>query len=152
MIVGFNHTSFTVTDLDRSVRFWTEALGFDAASVGPRVGDWQERVTGVPGASIRVAHLYGHGSHIELIQYVSGAREAPRIEPSMACAAHVCFDVTDIAAMWDRLVGAGAEPQGEIALVDNGPVRGLKAGYLRDPGGIIIELVETPPQDGQAPA
>ena len=35
-ITGFNHTSFTVTDMDRSVRFWTEAMGFEAASVSPR--------------------------------------------------------------------------------------------------------------------
>ncbi len=39
---------------------------------------------------------------------------------------------------------AGASFQGEVALVDNGPVRGVKAGYLRDPNGIIIELVEIP--------
>ena len=30
MITGFNHTSFTVTDMDKSVRFWTEMLGFKA--------------------------------------------------------------------------------------------------------------------------
>ena len=57
MITGFNHTSFTVPDLDRSVKFWTEALGFRAASVSERSGDWQERLTGVPGARLRVAHL-----------------------------------------------------------------------------------------------
>ena len=59
-------------------------------------------------------------------------------------AAHVCFEVTDMDVTWQTLIAAGASPQGEIALVDTGPVRGLKAGYLRDPGGIIIELVEIP--------
>ena len=39
MITGFNHTSFTVADLDRAVGFWTEALGFEAASVSERHGD-----------------------------------------------------------------------------------------------------------------
>ena len=41
MITGFNHTSFTVADMDKSVRFWTEKLGFEAASVSPRQGSWQ---------------------------------------------------------------------------------------------------------------
>lgn len=144
MIVGFNHTSFTVADMDSSVRFWTTALGFEARSVSPRSGDWQSSVTGVQGAGLLVAHLHGHGMHIEFIQYVSGAANAVRPEPNMACAAHVCFDVTDIESTWAALLAAGAVPQGQVTLVDNGPVRGLKAGYLRDPNGIIIELVETP--------
>ena len=42
-ITGFNHTSFTVTDMDRSVRFWTEAMGFEAASVSPRTGRGRRR-------------------------------------------------------------------------------------------------------------
>ena len=144
MITGFNHTSFTVTDMDRSVRFWTTALGFETRSVSPRHGSWQSGVTGVEGAELLVAHLYGHGTHIEFIQYTSGAGRTDAIDPNMACAAHVCFDVTNIEATWSELIAAGAVPQGQITLVDNGPVRSLKAGYLRDPNGIIIELVETP--------
>jgi catechol 2,3-dioxygenase-like lactoylglutathione lyase family enzyme len=144
MITGFNHTSFTVADMDRSVRFWTGALGFEARSVSPRSGAWQSEVTGVRGAKLLVAHLYGHGAHIEFIQYLSGTDSEARIEPNTACAAHVCFDVVDIESTWALLLAAGAVQQGKISLVDNGPVRGLKAGYLRDPNGIIIELVEVP--------
>lgn len=144
MITGFNHTSFTVADMDLSVRFWIAALGFEARSVSPRQGAWQSRVTGIEGAELMVAHLYGHGAHIEFIQYVAGAGRAVTIDPNMPCAAHVCFDVSDIEATWSALVAAGAVPQGGIAVVDSGPVRGLKAGYLRDPNGIIIELVEAP--------
>ncbi len=142
MITGFNHTSFTVTDLGRTVRFWTEAVGFEARSVSPRSGDWQARVTGVPGAELLVAHLYGYGAHLEFIEYTSGAASAPRLDPNMPCAAHVCLEVSGIDETWAKLIAAGASPQGETALVDNGPVKGLKAVYLRDPEGIIIELVE----------
>ncbi len=39
MITGFNHTSFTVADLGTAVRFWTEALGFEAATVAERRGE-----------------------------------------------------------------------------------------------------------------
>lgn len=144
MITGFNHTSFTVADMDLSVRFWTDALGFEARSVSRRSGGWQSGVTGVSGAELLVAHLYGHGTHIEFIQYLSGAGRAARIEPNMACAAHVCFEVAGIETAWAALMAAGASPQGGIAVVDNGPVAGVKAGYLRDPNGIVIELVEFP--------
>ena len=144
MITGLNHASFTVVDMDRSVHFWTTAIGFEARSVSPRHGAWQSKVTGVEGAELMVAHLYGYGTHIELIQYLSGAGRAEAMPPNHACAAHVCFDVTDIETTWSALLAAGAVPQGAITLVDNGPVRGIKAGYLRDPNGIVIELEETP--------
>jgi len=145
VITGFNHTSFTVLDMKSALRFWTEAMGFEARSVSPRRGDWQAKVTGVSGAELLVAHLYGHGTHLELIQYTAGSGACGCIDPNMPCAAHVCFDVTDIDDLWARLIAAGASPQGEIALVDTGPVKGLRAGYLRDPCGIIIELVENAP-------
>ena len=145
MITTFNHVSFTVPDMERALRFWTEAMGFEARSVSPRTGDWQAKVTGVSGAQLMVAHLYGHATHLELIEYTDGAATMGRIDPNMPCAAHVCFEVTDIDSTWSRLIAAGARPQGEIALVDTGPVKGLRAGYLRDPCGIIIELVESAP-------
>lgn len=144
MITGFNHTSYTVTDINRAVSFWTGALGFEAASVSPRSGTWQAKVTGVPRAELMIAHLYGHGAHIELIEYTTGAGSEISIEPNMACASHVCFEVSDIEETWMKLIAAGAKPQGEITLVENGPVKGIRAGYLRDPSGIIIELVDKP--------
>lgn len=142
MITGFNHTSFTVRDLDKALAFWVGALGFEPASVSTRQGRWQEGVTGVAGAELRVAHLYGHGAHMELIEYTSGAAPAHPFQPSTPCAGHVCFEVDHIDAEWTRLMAAGAKPQGGVTLVDNGPSVGLKAAYLRDPDGIIIELVE----------
>ena len=143
-ITRFNHTSFTVTDMDRSVRFWTEAMGFEARSVSSRTGAWQATVTGVEGAELLIAHLYGHGTHIELVQYFDGAGARTRLDPNTECAAHVCFEVDDIETVWDRLIAEGASPQGQIATVEDGPMAKVKAGYLRDPGGILIELVELP--------
>jgi catechol 2,3-dioxygenase-like lactoylglutathione lyase family enzyme len=145
MITGFDHTSFTVTDMEGSVRFWTGAMGFEAQSVSPRSGAWQAAVTGVPHAELRVAHLFGYGAHIEFIQYTSAAGVASPIAPNTPCAAHVCLEVSDIEATWAKLIRAGATEQGEISVVGNGPVKRLKAGYLRDPGGIIIELMEVLP-------
>src|SRR5436309_2034980 len=103
MITGFDHTSFTVTDIGRSVRFWRDALGFSVASVSPRSGDWQGTVTGVPGAALIVAHLYGHGHHMEFIQYLEPIEPTPRLEPNMGGVAHVCVRVDDIEKTWTEL-------------------------------------------------
>jgi catechol 2,3-dioxygenase-like lactoylglutathione lyase family enzyme len=142
MIVGFNHTSFTVEDIHKSVRFWTEQLGFETASLSPRHGEWQEQVTGVPSASLLVAHLYGHGQHIEFVQYLAGAVAGGAPPPSATAAAHVCFEVDDISRTWNELLAAGATAQGQVAVVATGPVKNCMAAYIRDPNGIIIELLQ----------
>lgn len=142
MITGFNHTSFTVRNLDKALAFWSGALGFHPGTVGLRQGSWQEGVTGVPGAHLKVAHIYGYGAHMELIEYVSGAGPEQRFQPSTPCAGHICLEVDDIDAEWARLTAAGATPQGGITHVSDGPGAGLRAAYMRDPDGIIIELVE----------
>lgn len=148
LITGFNHTSFTVAHIDRAVAFWTGALGFRAASVSPRSGDWQGRVTGVPGARLMVAHFYGHGHHMEFIQYLDGAGERIRLQPNATGAGHVCFDVSDIEQAFERLIAAGATAQGEIADVTTGALKGCRACYIRDPEGILIELVQPPATGG----
>src|ERR1700754_4844129 len=104
MITGFNHTSFTVADMNKSVEFWTRFLGFKAASVSPRQGKWQEEVTGIAGASLMVAHLYGHGHHIEFIQYLDGAVKGVAPTPALVDAAHVALETDDIEATWAALI------------------------------------------------
>jgi catechol 2,3-dioxygenase-like lactoylglutathione lyase family enzyme len=136
-VLAFDHTSFTVADVEKSVRFWTEQFGFEAKPFVTRTGDWPEKMTGVPGAVIKVAHLYGYGQHVEFIQYLEGAQPAPRLEPSMACVAHVCIDVADIDEAWTEMMAAGATPQGEIVQVNTS-----RAAYIRDPNGILIEVCQ----------
>jgi catechol 2,3-dioxygenase-like lactoylglutathione lyase family enzyme len=142
MLTVFNHTSFTVPDLDVAVRFWSETMGLEARDVSRRTGRWQEAVTGVECAELRIAHLYGRGIHIELIEYEKGAIHTPSPSPAATCAGHICFECTGIEREWDRLMAAGCKPQGRVTEVDNGPAKGCKAAYLRDPSGIILELVE----------
>jgi hypothetical protein len=89
-----------------------------------------------------VAHLHGYGHHMEFIQYLEGADGARKLLPSMRGVAHACLQVADIDRTWEELLAAGATAQGNIAEVSVGPAAGCKAGYIRDPGGIIIELLE----------
>ena len=141
MIVGFNHTSFTVADLELAVRFWA-TLGFQGSGIVERDAEWVGDVTGVAGARIRVAHLYGHGHHMEFIEYADGGRDNPAALPNTPGTGHVCLDVEDIHATFDDLLAAGASPLGKMTDIDHPGMAPCTAGYLRDPNGIIIELLE----------
>jgi catechol 2,3-dioxygenase-like lactoylglutathione lyase family enzyme len=144
MITGFNHTSFTVANVDRAVQFWTEGLGFRATSVSERTGDWQGQVTGIPGAKLKIAHLVGYGHHMEFIEYLQAPDNSVTLQPNGAGVAHVCLEVEDIGSTINTLVTMGATAQGKLIEVDSGPFTGCRAIYLRDPNGVIIELEEKP--------
>src|SRR3970040_444045 len=107
MITGFNHTSFTVADVELAVRLLSASLGFRLASLGERVGDWQGRATGVAGARLKVAHLFGYGHHMEFIQYLDAAGGGAVPAPNANGAAHVCLEVRDLRATRRRLFAAG---------------------------------------------
>lgn len=54
-VLSTNHTSFTVSDLDRTVAFFTDALGFELLSKAPRDPHAIENITGVKGGDVVIA-------------------------------------------------------------------------------------------------
>ena len=64
-VLATNHTSFTVSDLDRSIAFFTEVLGFEMVNRAPRDPKLISSITGVPGADIEVAYIQGPGHRLE---------------------------------------------------------------------------------------
>jgi lactoylglutathione lyase len=142
VITGVNHVSFTVPDIDTAMRFWCDVLGFERAPIRERRGSWVEKVTGVAGAKIRVVHLHGYGHHMEFIEYFEGGRETPKELPDRPGVGHVCLEVDDIHDTERRLLAAGATPLGAMTEIREPDMTPCIAGYLRDPNGIIIELLE----------
>jgi catechol 2,3-dioxygenase-like lactoylglutathione lyase family enzyme len=134
-----------VPDADAAVRFWTGAFGFAAESVSLREGPFLGEVVGVPGARAKIAHLKGHGQHLEFIEYLEprGANDIPA--PNDALAAHVAFLTDDIRAAVAKVLTHGGRELGRVTEVTSGPYKGAFAVYLRDPNGVIVELYQPPP-------
>ena len=79
---------------------------------------------------------------MEFIEYADGGRENPTALPNTPGTGHVCLDVEDIHATFDDLLAAGASPLGKVTDINHPGMAPCTAGYLRDPNGIIIELLE----------
>ena len=141
-VLATNHTSFTVSDLDRSIAFFSEVLGFEMVNRAQRDPKLISSITGVPGADIEVAYIQGPGHRLELIQY-HGPSERSQVDsrPCDSGFAHVAYDVDDV----DAAVAASAPyqvlPIGEVTVIDKGPNAGRKVVYLRDPDGVTIEYI-----------
>ena len=142
MIRGIHHTAISTGDLQRSLAFYRDLLGFETVFEAgwPAGTEAADKITGLSGSSARFAMLRAGNTFIELFQYQS---PAPRPgDPSRPVCdhgiTHICLDVTDVEAEYQRLTAAGmrfhCSPQ------DLGG--GTKTTYGRDPDGNVVELQE----------
>ena len=150
MFRGVDHINLVVSDLERSVRFYTEVLGFRKTADVVMEGDWIEAIIGLKGVRGLVAFVEppGGGPRFELLQYVTppGAVLPENSRANTRGLRHVAFRVDDIAAMAARLRAAGVTLFSEPVRVPAGVVK-FAAGdktllYFLDPDGVILELAE----------
>ena len=144
MITGVHHFSLSCSDADRSLAFYRDVFGLRLVSdreVEPE--GFVERVTGVPGARVRIVHLQGYGVNLELLEFKEprGDRRARGLEH--AGSAHLCFIADDLDAEYERLRGQGARVRspGPVTVV-GGPNDGGKGLYVDDPDGNGVEIIQ----------
>lgn len=144
-VLATNHTSFTVSDLDRSLAFFRDALGFEVTSKAGRDSAVIEHITGVPRADVLIAYVRGPGHCLELIQYLAPERRG-HVEPRPCDVgfAHVAYDVSDIDAAISAAAPHDVRPVAPPRVIDKGPNKGARVAYLRDADGITIEFIEKP--------
>jgi catechol 2,3-dioxygenase-like lactoylglutathione lyase family enzyme len=152
-IVGIFHTGLTVSDLDRSVAFYRDVLGFELVNQWDSAQPYLRRVVGYPDAELRIALLKlpalpggVSGHHIELLEYRTprGARgDANTYHPGNV---HVSFAVDDLDATYHALRAKGVRFKSEPVAVDHGRNRGAKAVYLFDPDDITLEFIQPAPR------
>jgi len=141
-----HHTSFTVRDLERSLRFYRDLLGFPVAREAEFQGEMISRITGLPGTQMKWA-LVKAGDHLlELIQYFSpaGTDFNASMRTSDIGSAHVCFHVRDLPELYRCWSAAGVRFVSEPVPLETGPNTGGFVVYLRDPDGYTLELLQRP--------
>lgn len=145
-VLGTNHTSFTVSSLDRSIGFFRDCLGFQVVSRAPRDPAIIRQVTGVAGAEMEIAYLRGPGHALELIEY-KAPKEKGRVNarPCDTGFAHVAFDVDDVDAAVAAAAKHGVMPINPPVAINAGPNQGRKVVYLRDWDGVTVEFIGAKP-------
>jgi MIP family channel proteins len=146
----------TVTDLDRSVDFYSRVLGFEKESEIEAAGDAYEHLQGLFGLRMRVARLRLGAERIELTEYLAPSTGRP-IPPDSRSQdqwfQHVAIVVSDMDAAYRRL------REHRVRHASSGPQRlpdwnpdagGIEAFYFRDPDGHVLELIAFPPGRGDS--
>jgi catechol 2,3-dioxygenase-like lactoylglutathione lyase family enzyme len=142
-----HHTGLTIANLERSLRFWRDAMGMTVLFEQEKAGGYLEAIVAEAGTHVRMAHLAfgGQGPRIELFEYITPPAGRHISRPADVGFAHVCVACDDLDARLERLVAAGGTPLSAPAEIDTGVNRGGRGVYLRDPDGHMVELFERPP-------
>jgi catechol 2,3-dioxygenase-like lactoylglutathione lyase family enzyme len=145
-LIATNHTSFTVSDLDRSIAFFRDGFDFQVVSRAPRDPRLVSHITGVQGADVETAYLRGPGHMLELIEYKAPAgRGKVEARPCDTGFAHIAFDVDNVEEAMKQAVRHGATAVAEPCEINAGPNKGRRIVYVRDWDGVTIEFIEGNP-------
>jgi catechol 2,3-dioxygenase-like lactoylglutathione lyase family enzyme len=143
MILDTNHTSFTVSDVERSTAFYRDLLGFRLLSLAERSPGYAEIATGVPGAHLKVAYLEVPGGHrLELIQYLRPAGVRLDMRTHNVGSAHLALNVDDLRRVYQEFKAKGVRFKGEPVEVPEGPNKGNFMVYMLDPDDFTLELIQ----------
>ncbi|MEO7168200.1 MAG: VOC family protein [Spartobacteria bacterium] len=145
-ILGADHTGITVANLERSLAFWRDILGFELSHRPHQTGDLASEITGVPDAEISIAVLKGHGHKIELLEYLAPSDRAHlRPRPCDVGSVHIALVVDDLDAVLHAITASGWKAAGKPQTLKVGPNAGKRVVYVRDPDGTTIEFMQPPP-------
>jgi catechol 2,3-dioxygenase-like lactoylglutathione lyase family enzyme len=145
----------TVSDMDRSVDFYTRVLDFTKVTDDELLGEPYEALAGVFGVRLRVVRLRLGGEYLQLTEYLaSPGRPAPvDARSNDRWFQHVAIIVRDMDSAYARLRSfkvrhASTGPQRLPETIPN--AAGIRAFYFRDPDGHPLEVLQFPPDKGDA--
>ncbi len=155
LVTAVDAVGMTVSDMDRSMAFYSNVLGFEPVSDVEAAGEDYERLQGVFGLRMRVVRMRLGDESIELTEYL-----APRGRPVPVDSRsndrwfqHVAIIVSDMdrAYQWLRQNKVEHASSGPQTLPDwNAQAGGIRAFYFKDPDQHVLEILQFPPGKGAA--
>jgi len=136
MIKTIDHIGIMTNDLQQSVEFYTDVLGFSVSTIE------------MDDVGLSAIFVEKNGSKIELMGYRGAIpKRSEGIEIKLGgdlipINDHITFSVDDIGATVTELKEKGVEFVLEPIQVEGG----MKIASFKDPNGVLIELVEHPKQ------
>jgi catechol 2,3-dioxygenase-like lactoylglutathione lyase family enzyme len=146
-IIAADHTGITVANLEQSLAFWRDVLGFELSHRAHQTESLAAEITGVAGAEILLAILKTPTGHkIELLEYLAPAgRKKVEPKPCDVGSVHIALTVDDLDAVLSAIAPFGWKVSGEPQTLQTGPNAGRRVVYVRDADGTTIEFMQPPP-------
>jgi catechol 2,3-dioxygenase-like lactoylglutathione lyase family enzyme len=139
-----SHFGICVRDLDRSMRFFCEGLGFDKAEVfelDSTAAEGLDRSLEVAGPVRIVSQFIQNDTmKVELLHFIEGGvGGSPSATRNQVGMTHLSFYVDDLDAATQHLVQCGA-----TVIEETRASPGIDLLFLADPDGVRVELMALP--------
>ncbi len=135
MITGIGHPAIRVSDLEKSLAFYTGVLGLREAFRLPQ-----------PNGQVGAVYLYV--AHNQFVELFPGGEPGPRPTFEQTGYQHLCYVVEDARAAMEEMRAKGAPIDGNFRI---GTAK-CPLFMTHDPDGNTIEIMELPPESLQAQA
>ncbi len=152
-VTAVDAVGMTVSDLDRSVEFYSDVLSFEKVSEVEVWGAEHERLQGVFGLRMRVARLHLGEEYIELTEYLTPKGRPYPVDSRSndRWFQHIAIIVSDMerAYQWLRRHEVEHVSPGPQRLPDWNPnAGGIEAFYFKDPDEHVLEVLHFPSDKG----
>ena len=140
MIKDIRHTGIVVIDLEESLYFYRDLLGFQIVKQMEEMGDYIDNISSLRNIKVTTVKMTSpSGQMIELLKYHSHPAEQRRREICEIGISHIAFTVDDLDIEYGRLKDKGIQFNSSPQL---SPDSYAKVTFCRAPEGTLIELVE----------
>jgi len=138
------HAGVCVRDLERSIRFYRDGLGFSEAGRLEIDGEPTATMLEMPELELRAIYLERDGYRIELLHYptpgtVGPAEPRPMNQPGLT---HLAIRVADLDETIREIERFGGHVLDKTRVYN--PIFDAHLVYVTDPDGTRLELVQTP--------
>jgi lactoylglutathione lyase len=137
-----HHVGICVTDLDRSLRFWCEGLGFETTMVPPVGSEWSDALE-IGGEVEFTAHFIKKGGfEFELLHYRTPAPHgSPSASRKQLGFTHLAMNVEDLDAAIAHVVAHGGTLIESTRTRFESPDGVTELAFVADPDGVRVELI-----------
>lgn len=141
MIKNIRHTGIVVSNLEASLYFYCDLLGFKVVKRMDESGEYIDNISSLKNVKVTTIKMAApDGNLIELLYYHSHQRF--NISYREICdigISHIAFSVDDLEQEYNRLTAAGVTFSAPPQLSPDGYA---KVTFCKDPDGNLLELVE----------
>ncbi|MBM4128982.1 MAG: VOC family protein [Nitrospira sp.] len=143
MIQLLHHSTIVVDDIEKSLHFYRDILGFRVQLDQEMEGEELSTILGIPGVKIRIALLQVGQQEtglVGLLSFLSPKKEKVE-KKSMEIFPHALVFVTDdIEEVYNRLKNAGEKPISAPVTIKISGAGSVKIFACLDPNGVLVEI------------
>jgi len=135
------HTGIVVSDIEKSIRFYTELLGLKIEKDMLESGAYIDNFSDLVGAEVRTVKMsLESGDMVELLHYKSPRSIFNTIGPinTVGCS-HIALTVDNLDEVYNTFLDRGVKFNSPPQYSPDGFA---KVTFCKDPDGVLIELVE----------